>query len=147
MRFELIVYFCAIQKWKKKTQYQTLAQLHERRKQAVQLHKKGIKIMQIVGMTGLSYPTARHVIDLCRQGGWAAIRPADRGREQGQGRLLTSEQENLINRDIIDKRPEQMKMDFYLWSRTAVMQLIEQECGIKLSLLTVGTYLKRWGFT
>ena len=32
---------------------QTLEQLHERRKQVVRLHKKGIKIMHIVDMTGL----------------------------------------------------------------------------------------------
>ena len=33
---------------------QSLEQLHERRKQVVRLHKKGINIMQIVAMTGLS---------------------------------------------------------------------------------------------
>jgi transposase len=43
--------------------YQTLAQLHERRKQGVRLHSKGIKIMQIVGMTGVSYPPVRNAID------------------------------------------------------------------------------------
>jgi transposase len=38
-------------------------------------------------------------------------------------------------------------MDFALWSRGAVMQLIEQECGLKLSVRGVGNYLSRWGFT
>jgi transposase len=38
-------------------------------------------------------------------------------------------------------------MDFFLWSRAAVMQLIEQECGLKLGVRTMGEYLKRWGFT
>lgn len=38
-------------------------------------------------------------------------------------------------------------MDFFLWSRAAVMQLIEQECGLKLGVRTVGKYLARWGFT
>jgi transposase len=132
---------------KEDARYQTLEQLYERRKQVVRLYKKGIKIMQIVGMAGLSYPTVRHVIDLFVQGGWTAIRPANRGREQGQGRLLSDEQEQMIQRAIIDKRPEQLKMDFYLWSRTAVAQLIEQECGLKLPVRTVGKYLKRWGFT
>jgi transposase len=132
---------------KEDARYQTLEQLYERRKQVVRLHKKGIKIMRIVDMVGLSYPTVRTVIDLFAQGGWPAIRPADRGREQGQGRLLSDEQEQLVQRAIIDKRPEQLKMDFYLWSRSAVAQLIEQECGLTLSVRTVGKYLKRWGFT
>lgn len=38
-------------------------------------------------------------------------------------------------------------MDFCLWSRAAVMQLIEQEYGIKLPVRTVSKYLKHRGFT
>ena len=38
-------------------------------------------------------------------------------------------------------------MEFALWNRAAVMQLIERECGITLSVRGVGNYLKRWGFT
>ena len=51
---------------------QTLEQLHERRKQVVRLHKKAIKIMQIVSMTGLSYPAVRATIDLFLAGSWSA---------------------------------------------------------------------------
>ena len=132
---------------KENARKQTLEQLHERRKQVVRLHKKGIKIMQIVDMTGLSYPAVRVCIDLFDAGGWSAIRPALRGRSPGVGRTLTRAQEDSIQRTIIDKRPEQLKMDFFLWSRAAVSQLIEQEYGIKLHVRSVGKYLKRWGFT
>jgi transposase len=38
-------------------------------------------------------------------------------------------------------------MDFFLWSRAAVGQLIEQEYGIKLHVRSIGKYLARWGFT
>ena len=38
-------------------------------------------------------------------------------------------------------------MDFSLWSRAAVGQLIEQEFGIKLQVRSIGKYLTRWGFT
>lgn len=55
--------------------------------------------------------------------------------------------EEVIRRTVIDKRPEQLKMDFFLWSRAAVGQLIEQEYGIKLHVRSVGKYLARWGFT
>jgi hypothetical protein len=41
-------------------------------------------------------------------------------------------QEEVIPRTIIDKRPEQFKMNLFLWSRAAVGQLIEQEYGVKL---------------
>ena len=49
---------------KEDARYQTLEQLHERRKQVIGLHKKGIKVMQIAAMSGLSYPTVRLTIDL-----------------------------------------------------------------------------------
>ena len=54
---------------KESARNQTLERLHERRKQVVRLHKQGIKIMQIVAMTALSYPTVRAAIDLCEAGG------------------------------------------------------------------------------
>ena len=132
---------------KENARKQTLEQLHERRKQVVRLHKKAIGIMQIVDMTGLSYPAVRSCIDLFEAGGWQAIRPALRGRSAGTGRSLTQAQEGSIQRTIIDNRPEQLKMAFFLWSRAAVGQLIEQEYGIELHVRSVGKYLKRWGFT
>lgn len=52
-----------------------------------------------------------------------------------------------MRRIICDKRPEQLKMEFALWSRAAVMQLIERERGVKLHVRSVGKYLARWGFT
>lgn len=61
--------------------------------------------------------------------------------------MLSQEQEDTIQKMIIDTRPEQLKMDFHLWSRAAVSQLIEQEFGIKLQVRSTGKYLTRWGFT
>jgi transposase len=132
---------------KEDARLQTLEQLHERRKQVVRLHKKGIKVMQILAMTGLSYPTVRAAIDRFESGGWTNVRPTRRGRIKGDGRVLSAAQEQAIQRMIIDKRPEQLKMDFSLWSRAAVAQLIEQEFGIKLQVRSIGKYLTRWGFT
>ena len=102
---------------KEDARYQTLERLHERRKQVVRLHKKGIKIMQIVSLTGLSYLTVKLSIELYERGSWQALRPAERGRSKGQGRVLSLEQGDAIRGSIIDQRPEQLKMDFCLWSR------------------------------
>ena len=132
---------------KESARNQTLVQLHERRKQVVRLHKQGMKIMQIVPMTGLSYPTVRSAIDLFESGGWCALKPGLRGRAKGDGRVLSQAQEDTIQRLIIDTRPEQLKMDFHLWSRGAVGQLISQEFGIELQVRSIGKYLTRWGFT
>lgn len=104
--------------------------------------------MKIVELSGLTYPTVRATIDRFEEGGWSASGcPARRGRPKGDGRALSAVQEDAIQRIIIDKRPEQLKMDFFLWSRAAVGQLIEQEYGIKLPVRSIGKYLARWGFT
>ena len=98
---------------KENARKQTLEQLHERRKQVVRLHNKAIKIMQIVVLTGLSYPPVRAAIDRFEAGGRNAVRPALRGRSRGDGRVLSQAQEDTVQKIIIDKRPEQLKMDFH----------------------------------
>jgi transposase len=126
---------------------QTREVLHERRKQVIRLHRKGMPVMQIVEHSGLSWYAVNAAVKRYAAGGASALKPAVRGKKQGGGRVLSEAQEAAVRQIICDKRPEQMKMGFALWNRAAVMQLIERECGIKLSVRGVGNYLKRWGFT
>jgi hypothetical protein len=60
---------------------------------------------------------------------------------------LSLEQEKQIQKKMVDKCPEQLKLDFALWTREAARQLIKQEYAIEMPVRTVGEYLKRWGFT
>lgn len=98
-------------------------------------------------MTGLSYPGVTDILKRFEAGGVNALKTGQRGRRLGAQRRLSKEQESHIRRLICDKRPEQLKMAFALWNRSAVGQLIVQEFGIELPVRTVGEYLKRWGFT
>ena len=148
MNIELLSYRISLLRMDKEdARFQTLGQLHERRKQIVRLHRKKIGVMRIAELSGLSYPTVRGVIDRYERDGAATVKPTLRGRQGGNGRHLTGEQERLVRQIICGKRPEQLKMEFTLWNRAAVMQLIECECGIRLSVRGIGNYLKRWGFT
>jgi len=121
--------------------------LHERRRQVIRLHKRGGKPGQITQVTELSGTAVKKIIRLYEEGGAAGLKPGRRGRRTGDKRSLSEEQELRLQRLICDKRPEQLKMDFALWNRGAIRQLIEQECGISMPIRTVGHYLKRWGFT
>jgi transposase len=69
------------------------------------------------------------------------------GRPLGYGRTLTKIQEKEIQRVIVDKYPDQLKLDFALWTREAVKLAIRQKYGIDMPVRTVGEYLKRWGYT
>jgi transposase len=121
--------------------------LHERRKQVIRLYRKAMPVMQIVEHTGLSWSAVNAAIVAYLSKGAEGLKPGARGKKEGSGRTLSQEQERVVRQIICDKRPEQLKMEFALWNRAAVMQLIERECGIKLSVRGVGNYLKRWGFT
>lgn len=126
---------------------QSPVELHQRRKQVIRLLSKGLKVMQIVGLTGLSWGAVDVAIKLYRRGGISALKPKKRGRKIGTKRALNNEQESRIRRLICDKRPEQLKMKFALWTRVAVRSLILEEFKIDLTERCVGNYLKRWGFT
>jgi transposase len=123
------------------------AEQHERRRQVIRAYKRDVNKRQIARDVGLSYSATCKIIDRYEQGGIAALAPQTRGRRVGEKRVLTTEQEEAIRHLICDKRPEQLKMDFALWSRAAVMQLIEREYGVSLPVRSVGKYLTRWGFT
>ena len=61
--------------------------------------------------------------------------------------MLTKEQEKQVQKVIRDKRPEQLKMPFALWTRGVIRLYILEEFGIDLALSTISVYLKRWGYT
>ena len=113
----------------------------------VRLHKQGLGPMAIKDRTGVSWGAIRKAIDLHAAGGAAALKPKTRGCKKGTAKRLSDEQEKDIRNAIRDKRPEQLKMEFALWTREAVMKYIEEHHGIRLPIRTVGEYLKRWGYT
>jgi transposase len=48
---------------------------------------------------------------------------------------------------VSDHTPDELGLPFSLWTREAVGQLIERECGVSRSVWTVGRYLRRWGLS
>lgn len=121
--------------------------LNERRRRAVKLRLSGMKLVEVSAQTELSVPTIIAAHKAYRAGGWKAVAVKRRGRRMGDGRTLTAEQEAAIQRMIVEKTPDQLKLSFALWNRVAVRELIEARFGVLLPVRTVGHYLKRWGFT
>ena len=92
----------------------------------------------------------RHVQNTIRQyknGGIASIKPKKRGRKKGEERSLTPEQEREIQKIIIDKYPEQLRLPGCMWTRANIQDLIKRKYGIAMPLSTLGVYLARWGFS
>ena len=119
----------------------------EKRKQAIRLHKKGKRYKEIADLVEVHFETIGKWVRAYRAAGMKALSSDVRGRRQGAARKLTQEQEKTIQQLIVDKTPDQLKMVYALWTRKAVLELIEDQFGIKLAIRTVGNYLSSWGFT
>jgi transposase len=119
----------------------------ERRRIAVQMKEEGSTLAEIREALGMTHSAISDAWKAYQEGGEAALVTGKRGRRVGEQRHLTVDQEKKVRRKIIDRLPEQLKLDFALWTRDAVRQLIAQETGIDMPVRTVGEYLKRWGFT
>src|SRR5450755_3747377 len=65
----------------------------------------------------------------------------------GRPRSLTPRQEQQVFRWINGKDPRQYGLDFGLWTRSVVSDLIERKFGIRLGLTAVGEMLAKLGLT
>ena len=128
-------------------------QLLNARKLVIDLHRQQIPVMRIVKEIGLSWPAVKATIKRYEEGGIEALKPRQRGKKEGTGRLLTPEQEIELCNILYRKRPWQVGLRcqnrdrcLHLWNREAVKQLVHDKCGISLSERGLAKYLERWGF-
>ena len=77
-------------------------------------------------------------------GGTRALRSR---RGTGRPRSLTRRQERQVFRWVNGRDPRQCGLDFGLWTRMVVAELIEQKFGIRLGQTAVGALLARLGLT
>jgi transposase len=117
------------------------------RRQVVQLRKRGMKYKDIGEVVGITLTSACKIFKRYERKGAGAIVKGQRGRRPGEQLTLKEEEATVIQKMIIDKTPDQLKMPFALWTRQAVQQLIKHQYKISMPIRTVGEYLKRWGFT
>jgi transposase len=120
---------------------------YELRRTCIKLLKDGKKQCDVAALLDVACQTVNRWWKSYQAGGMTALKPGQRGRTKGQHRTLTPDQETEIQKIICDRHPEQYKLKFALWTRQAIMELIEQKFSIRLPIRTAGEYLKRWGFT
>src|SRR5919206_2320076 len=119
----------------------------ERRRQVIGLRQNGASYAAIAAQIGLSQTG---VFDICQRfaaKGQKGLVSGKRGRKPDEQRLLDATQERAIKRLICRHMPDDLGLDFALWSREAVQALIRRQYGVCLAVRTTGTYLARWGFT
>ena len=123
---------------------------------ATQAHLRRLVVLAVRGGMKQTEASAKYQVSLRavnkwvaldRAGGLKALKPKRRGRPSGAGSRLTVKQSARIRDLVIGKMPDQLKLRFYLWTRAAVVELLARQYGIRVSLSTVGRYLKGWGMS
>jgi transposase len=94
---------------------------------------------------GVSRQSVNNWIQKCRSGGLRQLKARRRGRPSVQ--RLAPHQAATAVRLITDRCPDQLKLPFVLWTREAVGELLARRFGVRVSVWTVGRYLRHWGFT
>jgi len=117
------------------------------RKRAILLLKSGKKQYEVADIMGVQKETICAWNILYKNGGFNALKGKKTGVKSEDKKLLNAQQEKEIQSMIIDKMPDQLKLDFALWTRKSVKELVEREFGVVLAINTMGDYLRKWGFT
>ena len=117
------------------------------KQQVIRLHKKGKSESDIADSVNISYQAVSRIVRSYKKEGMSCVVEKTRGRKVGEKRSLNKQQEKEIQRIIIDKNPDQLKLAFCLWTRAAIQQLIRNKYGIDIPLRSISNYLDRWGMT
>lgn len=95
---------------------------------------------------GVTRQSVHNWTNAMEDGGMSALRARKRGPKPGT-RMLRPHQAATIVRSITASCPDQLRLPFALWTRDAVIELARRRFGVRLSLSTVGRYLRAWGLT
>lgn len=126
----------------RKLDHQTLEELRFRAVRAV--HEQGAHPEQVATTLGLRRSTVYGWLAAFREGGWDALRAKP---VPGRPRKLTGQQIRRIYTLIVGADPRQLSFGFALWTREMVRELIRRECGVGLSVVSVGRLLRTLGLS
>ena len=114
---------------------------------AIRLFHEGRSRKDIASFVGVHYMTVCKWIDAFKKAGKTGIVIGKRGRSEGTKRKLTAAQEAALKQKLIDNAPQQMKLDFALWTSRAIRALVWDLWRVHIAPRTIRTYMRRWGFT
>lgn len=111
---------------------------------AVERVREGEHPADVIASYGFNRTTIYRWLNAADDGGEEALRST---QATGRPPTLTPGQEQQVFRWVNGKDPRQYGLDFGLWTRAIVAELIEQKFGVKLGLTAVGKLLAKLGLT
>ena len=102
------------------------------RKRAIQLINGGKKKGEVALLFGVKNGTITDWVKKYKEFGYKGLKSKPKGVKSEDKKLLSVAQEKSIQLMITDVMPEQLKLDYGLWTRKAVKELVEREFGVVL---------------
>lgn len=120
--------------------------LEEIRLMAVERVREGARAAEVIEAYGFNRTTIYKWLKAALRPGMGtkALRST---KATGRPRTLTPAQEKQVFRWINGRDPRQYGLDFGLWTRAVVAELIEKKFGIRLGVTAVGALLAKLGLT
>jgi len=114
---------------------------------AIELRKRGKTYVEIAKILGIHYVAVIKWWKLYEEKGYDGLLIKNRGVRPWINSKLKSEQMEILKTMLVEKTPDQLGLNFSLWTRQAIQNIIIEFWGISVSLVTVGRYMQRIGFT
>ena len=111
---------------------------------AVERVNEGEDPSEVIAAYGFCRTTIYKWIKIALDAGEIGLRST---QGTGRPRTLTSAQERQVFRWVNGRDPRQYGLDFGLWTRMIVSELIDKKFGVRLGVTAVGTMLARLGLT
>jgi len=113
---------------------------------AIERIREGERPAEVIEAYGFNRTTIYKWIKASFRAG-VGIKALRSTKATGRPRSLTPRQEQQVFRWINGRDPRQFGLDFGLWTRAVVAELIEKKFGVNLGLTAVGELLARLGLT
>ncbi|HJQ45682.1 MAG TPA: helix-turn-helix domain-containing protein [Amycolatopsis sp.] len=115
------------------------------RRRAVAAVEAGVTRAEVARLFGVSRKTVGAWVAAYQESGDDAFRPKRRGRRPGEQLALSPKQQAYTVKAIVDGTPDQHGLPHRLWTRLAIVELVNRDFGVQISPATVSQYLVRWG--
>ena len=115
------------------------------RRRVVEAVQQGLSQTAAARVFGVARGTVSRWMGLVERVGRRGLKARRRGRPPVS--RLAPHQAATTVRYILSGCPEQLSLPFALWTREAVQELLSRKFGLRVSVWTVGRYLRAWGLT
>ena len=115
------------------------------RRRAVAAVREGMSQSEAARVFGVSRQIVNAWVRRVEKAGAGALKARQRGRPR-EPRLAPHQAATTV-RLILGGCPDPLRLPFALWTREAVQRLLARKFGLRVSVWTVGRYLRAWGLS